>query len=600
MLSFTAPDGPSPLMRAVAYTFAGLTLSLVFSAVRQLWFPRSRTEPPAIFHWIPYVGSAIAYGTDPVAFFEKYRAKYGDIFTFTLFGRQITCYFGLDGNDFILNGKHADMNAEEVYGPLTTPVFGKDVIYDCPNAKLMEQKKFVKFGLTQKALEAHVPLIEREVVKYIMGDGGGAGAGWTGGKNGMEEEGIVDICAAMAEITLFTAARSLQGKEVREKLTAEMADLYHDLDMGFSPVNFLFPWLPLPRNRRRDIAHAKMRAVYLNIIQHRRDEQQHHQIQHQRQHSSRAHDITKHESTTLTDIPEEHDMLANLMASVYKNGTPVPDSEVANMMITLLMGGQHSSSSAGAWIMLELAAHPEVVEELYREQVDNLLPPSALKGDDNVDDNDGTGTITSDEKTGKTKRHALPPLKYADLDKLPLLHSVVKETLRLHGSIHSIMRKVKKPLPVPGTPYVLGTDKVLLASPMVTAVSDEFFEDGKVWNPHRWMGGGTTAASESIADDEEKKKNEERGEKDTVDYGYGAVPRSSTRTPYIPFGAGRHRCIGEKFAYLNLGVIVATLVREFELGTVDGSRGVVPRTDHSSMFARPPAGSMIRWRRRRE
>jgi len=24
---------------------------------------------------------------------------------------------------------------------LTTPVFGKDVVYDCPNAKLMEQKK---------------------------------------------------------------------------------------------------------------------------------------------------------------------------------------------------------------------------------------------------------------------------------------------------------------------------------------------------------------------------------------------------------------------------------------------------------------------------
>lgn len=48
---------------------------------------------------------------------------------------------GVKGNDFILNGKHKDLNAEEIYGPLTTPVFGKDVVYDCPNAKLMEQKK---------------------------------------------------------------------------------------------------------------------------------------------------------------------------------------------------------------------------------------------------------------------------------------------------------------------------------------------------------------------------------------------------------------------------------------------------------------------------
>jgi len=48
---------------------------------------------------------------------------------------------GTKGNDFILNGKLKDVNAEEIYTPLTTPVFGKDVVYDCPNAKLMEQKK---------------------------------------------------------------------------------------------------------------------------------------------------------------------------------------------------------------------------------------------------------------------------------------------------------------------------------------------------------------------------------------------------------------------------------------------------------------------------
>lgn len=48
---------------------------------------------------------------------------------------------GPSGNDFILNGKLKDVNAEEIYTVLTTPVFGSDVVYDCPNAKLMEQKK---------------------------------------------------------------------------------------------------------------------------------------------------------------------------------------------------------------------------------------------------------------------------------------------------------------------------------------------------------------------------------------------------------------------------------------------------------------------------
>ena len=29
----------------------------------------------------------------------------------------------------------------EIYSVLTTPIFGKGVIYDCPNSMLMEQKK---------------------------------------------------------------------------------------------------------------------------------------------------------------------------------------------------------------------------------------------------------------------------------------------------------------------------------------------------------------------------------------------------------------------------------------------------------------------------
>ena len=146
--------------------------------------------------------------------------QYGDVFTFTLFGRKITCCLGIQGNEFVLNGKLQDVNAEEIYGPLTIPVFGSDVVYDCPNSKLMEQKKFVKFGLTQKALEAHVPLIEKEVEDYIKGN-----TAWKG------SSGVVDVSGAMSEITLFTAARSLQGKEVRQKLTADFAKLYHDLDM---------------------------------------------------------------------------------------------------------------------------------------------------------------------------------------------------------------------------------------------------------------------------------------------------------------------------------------------------------------------------------
>ena len=408
------------------------------------------------------------------------------------------------------------MNAEEIYGPLTTPVFGSDVVYDCPNSKLMEQKKFVKYGLTQQALESHVHSIEKEVLDYIK----------TAFKG---NEGIVDICAAMSQITIFTAGRSLQGKEVRSKLTNEFAQLYHDLDDGFSPINFLLPWAPLPHNRRRDIAHAKMRAIYETIIAKRRKE-------------------------VPADEEGKSDMVSNLMSCAYKNGQPIPDKEIAHMMITLLMAGQHTSASASSWIMLRLAANPQIAEDLLEEQRTVLV--------------------------GGDRARSLPPLQYSDIDKLPLLKNVVAETLRIHSSIHSLMRKVKRPLQVPGTPYTIGTDKILLASPAVTAMSDEFFPDLQAWDPYRWGSKGLTDFEDT----------------ETVDYGYGVVSKG-TKSPYLPFGAGRHRCIGEKFAYVNLGIIVAIMVRNFKLETLDGKPSVPP-TDYSSLFSRPARPAFIRWIRR--
>ncbi|KAI1084715.1 cytochrome P450 [Whalleya microplaca] len=499
----------------ISYTLAAAVESVFLNALRQLLF-RNKNEPPVVFHWLPYIGNAITYGMEPAEFFFRCRKKHGDIFTFILLGRKITCYFGINGNEFVLNGKLQDVNAEEIYGPLTTPVFGSDVVYDCPNSKLIEQKKFVKYGLTQQALESYVHSIEAEVLDYIK-------VAFKG------DEGTVDICAAMAQITIFTAGRSLQGKEVRSKLTNEFAQLYHDLDGGFSPINFLLPWAPLPQNRRRDAAHAKMRSIYEAITEQRR-------------------------RTAPTDAEGRSDMISNLMQCTYKDGQPVPDKEIAHMMITLLMAGQHTSASASAWIMLRLAASPHIAEDLFEEQ------KRVLQG--------GRDDLP------------LPSLQYSDLNRLPLLRNVVKETLRVHSSIHSIMRKVKNPLNVPGTPYVIGTDKILLASPAVTAMSEEFFSNAKVWDPYRWSLGDET----------------ELGGDDTVDYGYGAVSKG-TKSPYLPFGAGRHRCIGEKFAYANLSVIVATMVRTFKLETLDGKQRVPP-TDYSSLFSRPTQRAVIRWVRR--
>lgn len=62
-------------------------------------------------------------------------------------------------------------------------------------------------------------------------------------------------------------------------------------------------------------------------------------------------------------------MLASLAAFTNKDGTGLQDREMAHIMIALLMAGQHTSSATSSWILLELAARPDVQKELYDEQV---------------------------------------------------------------------------------------------------------------------------------------------------------------------------------------------------------------------------------------
>ncbi|KAK4500037.1 hypothetical protein PRZ48_008223 [Zasmidium cellare] len=508
-----------------------VTIAILLNVAKQILF-RNKNEPPLVFHWVPVIGSTISYGIDPYKFFFTCREKYGDVFTFILLGKKTTVVLGTKGNDFILNGKLKDVNAEEIYTPLTTPVFGKDVVYDCPNSKLMEQKKFVKYGLTSSALQSYVTLISEEVRQFFSRD--------NPSKKFASTSGTVDLPPAMAELTIYTASRSLQGKEVRERFDSTFADLYHYLDMGFTPINFMLPWAPLPQNRRRDYAQKKMAETYQSIIQERR----------------KAGDSKSGGA--------EEDMITNLMQCTYKDGNPIPDHEIAHIMIALLMAGQHSSSSTSSWILLRLASRPDIQEELLQEQKDVL---------------------------GVNEDGTIKDLSYPDLSRLPLLNQVVKETLRIHAPIHSILRKVKSPMPLEGTPYVIPPTHTLLAAPGCTSRMESHFPEPLKWEPHRWDESPAQKYEHLVPAMMHETIVEEK-----EDYGYGLVSKGAA-SPYLPFGAGRHRCIGEQFAYTQLQTITAMVNREFKFQNPDGGE-TVPETDYTSLFSRPLSPAVIKWERR--
>ncbi|EST06906.1 Cytochrome P450 [Kalmanozyma brasiliensis GHG001] len=502
-------------------------VAVILNVASQLLLPARKSSPPVVFHFVPIIGSAIYYGIDPYKFFFECRAKYGDVFTFVLLGRRITVALGPKGSNLVFNAKHQQVTAEDAYTHLTTPVFGKEVVYDVPNAVFMEQKKFVKVGLSIENFRAYVPQIVDEVDEYLKSDPRFAPL-QKGGKTL-----AVDIFQAMSEVIILTASRTLQGKEVREGLDKSFAQLYHDLDSGFTPINFVIPNLPLPSNFKRDRAQKKMSQFYQDIVAKRRA------------------------AGVSDDGTGENDMIAALMQQKYKNGRALNPVEIAHMMIALLMAGQHTSSATSSWAFLRLASRPEVIEELYAEQVKVY----------------GSELRELDYETQKTS--------------VPLLDAVVKETLRLHPPLHSIMRYVKTDLAVPATlaapsstrndaGYVIPKGHYIMAAPGVSQVDPLLWASSDQFQPHRWLD-PSSAAMQDAGDQQE-------------DFGFGMIS-TGANSPYLPFGAGRHRCIGEQFAYLQIGVIIAHFVRKFKWEL----ESKFPDPDYQSMVVLPSKeGSKIR------
>ena len=196
--------------------------------------------------------------------------------------------------------------------------------------------------------------------------------------------------------------------------------------------------------------------------------------------------------------------------------------------------------------------HLFVSEEVYQEQVKHFSTP------------DGTFRLPT----------------YEELKSLPVLDSIIRETLRMHPPIHSIIRYVRADLIVPGTlsapskdsQYIVPKGHYVLATPAVSQVDKLLWSNAEAWVPSRWTD------PEGQAQQAFKQYADENGEK--VDYGFGAVSKG-TESPYQPFGAGRHRCIGEQFAYLQLGTLILTVVRNIEMRIPGG----VPHPNYHVRFS---------------
>ncbi|BBY05812.1 lanosterol 14-alpha demethylase [Mycobacterium noviomagense] len=154
------------------------------------------------------------------------------------------------------------------------------------------------------------------------------------------------------------------------------------------------------------------------------------------------------------------------------------------------------------------------------------------------------------------------PVNFHALRQIPRLENVLKETLRLHPPLIILMRVAKGEFEVKGYPIHAGD--LVAASPAVSNRIPEDFPDPDDFVPERY---------------------DEPRQEDLIN-----------RWTWIPFGAGRHRCVGAAFATMQIKAIFSVLLREYEFEMTQPPDSY--RNDHSKMVVQLAQPAKVRYRRR--
>lgn len=178
--------------------------------------------------------------------------------------------------------------------------------------------------------------------------------------------------------------------------------------------------------------------------------------------------------------------------------------------------------------------------------------------------------------TGKpdTPVKDLPDFDYDQLKAMTYLDCVMKETLRLHPPIHTVMRKVEEDIEFKGLTIPKG--HFLCGSQAFSQLDPVRFPDPYNFEPSRFI-----------------ENTEGSGEWSLLT---ANIAQKSARSHFLPFGAGRHRCIGEAFAYVQIKSIISYFIREFEFELTDKTR--FPAMDYSSLVVTPEKNVFLSYQRR--
>src|SRR5262249_4056005 len=166
-------------------------------AAEQTATPAARTRPPSVPGGLPWLGHALEFRRDPLAFLQRGRERFGDVFSFRLAGTCFTALTGLSAQAAFFQAPEDQLSAPAAYRFMAA-VFGKGIVYDASAEDMDAQIGFLLPALRDERLRAYARVMQEEAEAYVERWG---------------DRGEVDLLVAMNELTVFIASRCLVGGE---------------------------------------------------------------------------------------------------------------------------------------------------------------------------------------------------------------------------------------------------------------------------------------------------------------------------------------------------------------------------------------------------
>lgn len=339
----------------------------------------------------------------PIELMERARRRYGPVFSMRLGPANVVMVAEAEAAKQVMTGDPAIFRAGDPNG-LFRPVVGPNSILLLDGDQHMAQRRILLPGFGASHGQQFADQV-RDIAQRRIG-------AWKVGQH-------LRLQDEMEAISFESIMRVVFGSQEDDRLEELRGLMPEMMDRCDSPLT-LIPWF------RRGLAGLSPYARLMRVVG-KVDEVLYETI-------------TDRRADPMTEFRD--DVLSLLLKATHEDGSPLGDREVRDELLTMIMAGYETTTSALAWALERLMRSPG---PLWR------LQEALAIGDETY------------------------------------LDAVIKETLRIRPVVPVVARRLREPAHVAGSPLPAGT--ILMVSIYLLHNDPEAYPKPEEFRPERFLGG---------------------------------------------------------------------------------------------------------------